>query len=196
MSNEQPRRWWQWVLVYPTLLTGVLTFLLAAWQVYQTSGTGIHLADAGEAKYLKEQNALAERNFECMMDLPSAKHLKTPTNIQILVLPCEKTGDIMVRGTPPDDLSKSKTTWLAAEKLIDTRIAGLGLTLFPEALAEDLDDPLKNHQVPQQVICQRWVGQGMLLQRVQTLQGCFDIVINTYYGTVVQSAPAPCYPQC
>jgi hypothetical protein len=46
------------------------------------------------------------------------------------------------------------------------------------------------------VLCQRFVDERHVLRRVQTPEGCFDEVIDTFNGTVVKRTPAPCVAQC
>ena len=46
------------------------------------------------------------------------------------------------------------------------------------------------------VICQRFIDQRMLVRRVQTPQGCFDEIVDTFNGQVVRRNQVPCAPQC
>ena len=46
------------------------------------------------------------------------------------------------------------------------------------------------------VLCQEIVDGRYIHRRVQTPEGCFDEVIDTYNGQVVKRDPAPCTPQC
>ena len=47
-------------------------------------------------------------------------------------------------------------------------------------------------QVSQSVVSQRWLRPGLLKQRVRQGAGCFDLVINTYTGSVVRQSPVAC----
>jgi hypothetical protein len=47
-------------------------------------------------------------------------------------------------------------------------------------------------QLPQSVVDQRWLREGMLKQRVRQGGGCVDLVINTYTGAVHSQVPVAC----
>lgn len=45
------------------------------------------------------------------------------------------------------------------------------------------------------IICQRPVGDNRgIFRRIQTPQGCFDQIIDSWNGMIVRSQAAPCAP--
>ena len=46
------------------------------------------------------------------------------------------------------------------------------------------------------VLCQKIVDGRYIHRRVQTPDGCFDEIIDTFNGQVVKRESAPCTPQC
>jgi hypothetical protein len=46
------------------------------------------------------------------------------------------------------------------------------------------------------ILCQRWLQPYILLRRVQKPGGCFDEVVDTRTGRILQRSPAPCNPYC
>jgi hypothetical protein len=49
----------------------------------------------------------------------------------------------------------------------------------------------------QSIICQRQIGPYTLLRRVSFPNGgCFDQIVDTRSGQILQSNPAPCNPNC
>ena len=47
-------------------------------------------------------------------------------------------------------------------------------------------------QLPQSVVNQRWIREGILKQRVRHGGGCVDLVINTYTVNVHSQVPVAC----
>ena len=58
----QPRAWWQWVLLYPTLIVSLLTAIPAWIDKYQAYKLGINSKALAAAN---EQNQLWQANLEC-----------------------------------------------------------------------------------------------------------------------------------
>lgn len=64
--------------------------------------------------------------------------------------------------------------------------------LFHPATAAASPGEMVVAQVPQSVVNQRWLREGMLKQRVRQGGGCVDLVINTYTGSVHSQVPVAC----
>ena len=64
--------------------------------------------------------------------------------------------------------------------------------LFHSAAAYTAPGETVVAQLPQSVVDQRWLREGMLKQRVRQGGGCVDLVINTYTGAVHSQVPVAC----
>lgn len=194
-STQSPQRWWQWVLVYPTLALSLLT-ASPQW-LDQARGKALGVPSASESE---KQAQLWQKNRSCA-GLPS-KGFLNPSNVAVDATICD-SGDILVRAVTPQDSEIFK--WLAIDDVV--RAAPQGGGLIPAANAATLTTRLASSgfalQTPTvklallqvNVICTKSDGR-FLLRRIQTPQGCFDEVIDTYTGALVSRNSAPCVPQC
>lgn len=179
-----PTKWWHFLLVYPTALIAVLGVAERVYDKYSDAPTA----------YEQKQAELASVNLECLRLLGDAIPLITKDNTEVYVVPCP-SGDVLLTGRRAGEL-EAKMKWVRLKDLMapSTEISEFlkGLSPIQEAVALE---PQTHSQMPQ-VICQRWVDTGILLQRVFWNGGCFDNIINTYKGVVIQSTPAPCDTAC
>lgn len=185
MSNGQsrPTRWWQWVLMYPTL---ILTLIGSAPTVYQLYGSFKFNIPFGMVFYANKQNELWEKNAE-YLNQEAFEGVTTSENFMVKTLVCP-TGDVLVKLISPQD--KKIYFWVGVDMLKKKAIVKL---FSSEAFAS----PSVIAQVNATVICQRWVGPGLLLLRVRYPNGqCYDEIINTHNGAVISRTPAPCDGDC
>lgn len=187
MSNQpQPTRWWQWILIYPALLTTSYPTLLELYRSHKYE-VGFGLSSGATTR-----NGLWERNFDCVASEP-VDSLVTASNMQIDATIC-KSGDVLVRGQAPDH--RTYYQWLPLEQLTKSDPkTSFSFKLIDSALAEEnVRIPFAQ---PTNVMCQRWIASGRLLRRIQVSgQGCFDEIVNTYTGYVESSTPAQCSKTC
>lgn len=187
-----PKSWWQWVLVYPTLAIS-LASAAPNW-VSQLKAYSLGVRSVPEAE---KQNALWQRNAACAA-LPFKGYMN-PKHVQVDATICD-SGDILVHAVTPDNASIFK--WLALDDVVRPAPSGGGLFIpaanaatvssrLTPAIASNASPEMVKAQFQVNVICQRMNGR-YLIRRVATPQGCFDEVIDTYSGAVVQRNGAPC----
>jgi len=192
-----PQRWWQWILLYPAFAVALIT----AGPQWIDKGRALALGiQGGSASEAEKQAMLWRKNLSCSA-APFA-WFNNPSNIKVDATICD-SGDILVRANTPENSQFFK--WLPLEDVVRTSgQAGLipaahAATLRPRAAPAPAAAEPRVFRVAQgqaMVICQRIIDGRRLLRRVQTPQGCFDEIIDTYNGSMVSRSPAPCIPTC
>ena len=188
-ADDRSRPWWHVLLLYPALLVALIGAIPNYMDKYEAWRKGVEQRELAPAK---ERNRLITKNMDCM--LAPLSWVETATSTKVDATICHKTGDILVRlnwGADQMfmDVVSSDRIRADAEK---EKSAGMFVS---SALAADLVSRA-SPVATEQVICQRWLQEGRLLQRLQTPQGCIDQVLNTYRGSVESRQPAPCNTQC
>lgn len=190
-----PARWWQWLLVYPTLaisLLGSIPTIIEAYSSFEIS------VPFGTSKESREQNSLYDRNSECLISA-QFKSIVTPSNVEVGSIVCS-SGDVLLRAKKPD-WNTHRMRWVSFERLLQDKNGGKEktsfLSLIGTSYAASLGVDLKENradfrQVQYRIICQRWIGNGILAQRLMSNGACYDQVVNTYTGVVLSFNPAPC----
>jgi hypothetical protein len=193
-EGHSPARWWQWLLIYPTL---ALSLVAAApdWIDKFRAPAGAERASDAD-----KQNRLWQKNAACAA-LPF-KGFLNPSNIAVDATICN-SGDILVHAVTPDNAQIYK--WFGLDDVLPRAIeTGPIPSAHAATLTTLVSPPFGTVQQPSfrlaqfqvNVICQRFNGR-YLTRRISTPQGCFDEVIDTYNGAVVSRNPAPsCAPQC
>jgi len=185
--QTEPKKWWQWFLVYPTILLA----LMGAMPTYYEMGSAyIKGVKAGDSDKAILSNKMWIKNFECTT-LPYEPFV-TPTNTEVDATIC-KSGDVLIKIRTANN--EQFFEWVAVEKISRIKTAAIHFNLFNQAMASqskiNTTSSTSNNGVV--VLCQKWIGPNLLLRRVQYQgRGCFDETINTYSGQVVKSIPAPC----
>ncbi|RLA58146.1 MAG: hypothetical protein DRR04_11595 [Gammaproteobacteria bacterium] len=186
---KKPKSWWQWILVYPTLVTSLLFGSSEVLRFVKAGGN----APMHQTLFAIEQKEAWERNADCLIE--TEMHEATnPSNIKVGVRVCPKTGDVQIQGYVPGE-TLAVFRWIPLSRLLNpTNQAVAEFGLMNSATASDSFADFQTGQV----ICQRWLQQGILLQRVYwaPTNSCFDNVINTFTGVMVSSTPAPCSSRC
>lgn len=137
-----PTKWWQWVFLYPS----VVTIFVAAVPTFVELAQSIFLGvPYGEVAAAKRQNAAWNRNLEC--SAAAFDWLRsTETAIKVDATIC-KTGDVLVRYMAPHDVGGYRWLLLEEAKLSEGRslktahIDSWGI--IPQSLASE---PTKNVQ--------------------------------------------------
>ena len=176
-SSPTANRWWQWVLIYPTLAITLISALPTWVDHYQSARLGVSRQNLGLAE---EQNRLWQANFDCAK-AQEIQGIKTTRNVEVGAQVCP-TGDVLIRLKLPDS-EQPKIRWVSARSLEQTAFVGpLAASAAPAPGGE-----------PRSVVNQRWLRAALLKQRVrQNSGGCLDITINTYTGSVVNQSPVAC----
>lgn len=187
-SFKIPKKWWQWVLMYPTLLLAIIGTMPTLYELYNSRKLDVPF---GFSKTAIQQDEIWHKNFECIQQ-QKPKCVKTKFNVEVGAIVCP-SGDVLLQVTSPDDSKIIR--WVSLETFGLNKISTADF--FPgEAFASDLHKKEKLAQAFT-VLCQRWLNQGLLLRRVRYADGrCFDEQINTFTGAVISRAPAPCDSNC
>jgi hypothetical protein len=189
-----PRKWWQWFFIYPTLIVSLIGSFPTYFELFNSHLLGVPFGRSYDAK---EQNRMWNDNFECAQKAAFAL-ITTKQKVEIGTFVCE-SGDVLLHCKRPE-WEKAQRRWVSWNEVAQSSNSksanNFPIDLFGRAYAAEPDTIVLAQMSAPSVICQRWVGNGLLLQRIATPAGCFDQVINTYTGWVVSSMPAPCVPNC
>ena len=190
----QPRKWWQWLLLYPGLLIALLGAVPTYMELVKSYRLGVPFGQSFDAQ---EQNRLWQENFQCIQNA-TFSIITNKHNVEIGSAVCA-SGDVLLQGKRPES-NQQQFRWVSWRKVAPSEALGKGsnafLRFFSTAQATETERLILAQARPTSVLCQRWIGYGQLLQRIATPMGCFDQVINTFNGWVIRSSPAPCNPYC
>ncbi len=152
------------------------------------------------------ENSLWRKNLSCAT-APYAWYT-SPKEVKVDATIC-KSGDVFVRASSPGGHQVIK--WLAVDEMlkvvapaglgIEAQAAvplGFGSDLSPGPSAPQSDPALKTGQFQSvAVICQRFIDQRRLLRHVRAENGmCFDEIIDTFNGSLMQRNQVQCRPSC
>lgn len=192
MNEDSPsrrqRKWWQWLLMYPSLLIAIISAIPTFIEIYDSHKLGVPF---GFGKAAKQQNEVWERNFECVRK-EDFHDVVTRHNVKVGTIVCP-SGDVLLRAEAPK--SPIRLKWLDLSTFRLDKRSSIN-RLIGEAVAAELSENERLAHAPD-VLCQRWVKKGILLRRVRDPNGqCFDETIDTYKGIVISRLPAPCDSNC
>ena len=195
-QTPTPKRWWQWMLVYPTFIIALIGAVPTFTELYESQSKDVEF---GDSKIAEMRNEMWRKNMTCGM--APLDPLINEFNVAVDATIC-KSGDVLVRVITPNQ--KQFFEWVSVDAMFPDRLAGINL--FSSAVASEVahtsvDQPnnsldgeiFAQHYGPV-VLCQNWINNVMLVRRVSyPNQGCFYETINTFTGQVVNVTPAPCY---
>jgi hypothetical protein len=196
-KSGTPKQWWQWILLYPAFAVALLT---AGPQWYDRASAAIKGIKGGSVTDAEKQAALWRKNLSCSA-APFAWY-SNPSNVKIDATICD-SGDIFVRASTPENGNFFK--WVPLDDVLRSAQSGGGMIPAANAASLSLRAGPQLQLKPAgmlvalqaaTVLCQHFIDDRHILRRVQTPQGCFDEVIDTYNGSVVKRTPAPCSSQC
>lgn len=192
-EGKKKRKWWQWLIAYPTILTSVA----GAVPQYSTWAKAYMLdVPWGTVSEAEEQKALWAKNFECSWK-ESAQTAKTSVttdrNERVSIIVCQ-SGDALVAHQPPG--SEPRFRWIGFDRFqggargAATSDGLPGFSVRPAAAQE----PLRRFaQAEPVVICVTRDAKGLIVRRVRHPDGtCQEQVINPYTGAVVEVRAAAC----
>lgn len=191
--DRKKRKWWQWLLAYPTILTS-----LAGAVPQYTTWAKAYMLDVpwGTVSEAEEQKTLWTKNFECSWK-ESAQTARTAVttnrNERVSITVCQ-SGDALVALQPPG--SEPRFRWIGFDRFQGGAPSaatpdGLpGFSIRHVAAAEPLR--MFAHAEPV-VICVTRDAKGLIVRRLQRPDGtCQEQVINPYTGAVVEVRAAAC----
>ena len=181
-SSTSATRWWQWMLLYPSLAVTILTAVPTWFDHVQAMKIGVSSRDLAQAQ---EQRRLWESNLECAQ-VQEIQRIKTNHNAEVGARVCP-TGDVLLQMKQPD-AERASFHWVSAKTIEQRQMSAWLRPTSAYAAPRDMAVV----QVSQSVISQRWLQPGVLKQRVRQGGGCLDLVINTYTGNVMRQSPVAC----
>jgi hypothetical protein len=178
--------------LYPTLGAAFLGAIPTYLEAFKSHNLGVPF---GESRDAEKQTTLWQHNYECSRSA-EFRTIVTPENVEIGSTVCA-SGDVLLRGKRPGS-QYPQFRWVSWDQVAAAEASGGSLfaLLDPFPVASAAENVGEIVLAQGGILCQRWVGNGLLLQRITTPQGCFDQVINTYSGWVVNRTRAPCDPHC
>lgn len=199
-AARAPRRWWQWMLVYPALAVALVSAIPTYVEIFYSKKYEVPF---GQSAAAKQQNDLWQRNLSC--SAAPFDGLKTDFNVEVDAIIC-RSGDVLVRVRAPNNASFYR--WVPVDMF---PIKSASAFPWSEAYAADrlplLLAQAQDRPAPV-VICQRFLEPGKVLRRVRETAAqrgsrpdgasdrCYDEVINSYNGQVLRRAPARCDARC
>lgn len=181
-EGPKPHKWWQWMLVYPALVISVLS---AVPTYVEAIGSAWLDVPFGQYKTAAKENELWKANIECAA--APFDGLKTRTNVEVDAVIC-RSGNVLVRVKPPEkDVTAYR--WVPLDSVHTAQQTSF---LISAAHAQSRHEEIVFAQGNFVVLCQQWVGNGLIRRRIRNMNRCFDEVVNTYTGQVVNVSPAPC----
>jgi hypothetical protein len=186
---QTPQRWWQWILLYPTL---IVTIIPAIFQFIQW-GTALHYGlplTENTTGALDQLNGWKD-NAKCITDR-NISHVepKSPVDYKISLLPCP-SGDILVTLTPMRNPDDQVNTWVLTRKFFGESHQGL---LVSSALAQSTMSQVHRPDAVRVIGIKQ---QGTtIIKRTQLSDGtCIDTVIDGLTGRQLSGRAAPsCNP--
>jgi hypothetical protein len=183
VMDGSPKRWWQWVLMYPTI---VIALAGAIPQYYQwISAVAIGLSPFGDVGDAKQQEKTWERNVNC---LRSIDHIKpnSSTSYSIDLVSCP-TGDILVTLTPLQNPDQQVSRWIITRALF-TQVADAAparLELAQVTTPAGSPDPVSVLDIKKE-------GASVVRRIERSDKTCVDETIDAYTGRRMEQKPAPC----
>ena len=87
--HYQPSTWWQWLLVYPTVIIAVIGAIPTFVELYKSWDRNIPF---GMSRMASEENKLWKKNFECSKG--EFLSVKNELNIEVGTIIC-RSGDVL-----------------------------------------------------------------------------------------------------
>jgi hypothetical protein len=204
LPNQTPKKWWQWLIVYPTVSIAILNMIVPALNsVINSWITGVTPNKSSEAIV---QSSFFSRNPHC---LESVKPVKISASQETLMQArvCPNTGDVYIVKAP--FTTEETYRWIAIDELQRNEPQKNALTsiLMQAAVAAsstgqgqlaDRSQLAESSGLPT-IVCTQVIEEGRLRRQVQYPDGhCITQIVNTYTGAVIesQSSSSRCNGNC
>jgi hypothetical protein len=184
-----PVKWWQWVLVYPTLFISLAGNAPKLYELYVSYKFNVPLKQAARAT---ERNEAFTNYGDCLPNL-QFQSISGAEGASISVGVCQR-GALVVLIQPHDPHAPP------IYRFVPWRgVANHSSLLVREAAAETASFPLSSEiaQAGPTIVCRKQLDAGRLLIRLRYPDGqCVDQIVNTYTGVVISTVSVGCDPQC
>lgn len=182
--DQSPQKWWQWVLMYPTI---ALALVGAIPQYYQWATAAKIGVSPGDVKPAQEQELAWQRNLDC---LRAIDHIKpdSSTNYSIDLVSCP-SGDILVTLTPLHNPTLQISRWIVTRELF----TAVAQSLFSiAAMAQNAGTQPQGSPAQARILDTKKEG-SVVTRRVQMSDGtCVDQTIDAYTGRRTEQKTASC----
>jgi hypothetical protein len=179
-----PQRWWQWVLMYPTIAVALAGAIPQYYQWITAVAIGLPIfSDVGDAQ---QQEKTWERNVSCLRNIDHIKP-SSSTNYSIDLVSCP-TGDILVTLTPLQNPDQQVSRWIIT-KVLFTQVADAA-SARPE-LAQVAATPAESPDTVR-VLDIKKQGANVVRRIQRSDNSCVDETIDAYTGRRLEQKPAPC----
>src|SRR6266849_3569838 len=108
-----PQRWWQWVLMYPTIVIALFGAVPQYYHWVEAASIGIPFS--GNVRGAKEQEMAWERNTNCLHGIDHIRP-SSSTNYSIDLVSCP-SGDILLTLTPLQNPDQQVSRWIVTKAL-------------------------------------------------------------------------------
>ena len=181
---DLPQRWWQWVLMYPTIVIAIFAGIP---QIYQwVSAMAMGLSPFANVSDAQAQEKAWERNVDCLHSIDHVKPTSS-TNYSIDLVSCP-SGDILVTLTPLQNPDQQISRWIITKTLF-SELAQSFLTL-PALAQSSPSQPAR--PTPERIVDIKRQG-STVIRRVQLSDNtCIDETIDAYGGRRLSQKAAPC----
>jgi hypothetical protein len=190
--------WWarvvDWVSDHPKQASALAGLVVAALPApLQLAGAMLLGVPYAEFLPALRENKLWKENLACAS--APFDGLATPQNMQVDAVVCQ-SGNVLVRVKSPN--GNTAYRWVPLESVVERTANTFGLIGTAQAegvpaSAAALVPMLVAGGSNFEVICQQWLGNGLVKRRLldRGTGRCIDEVVNTFTGKVVSSSPAP-----
>jgi hypothetical protein len=208
LQKPTPHRWWEMVLVYPSLAIAVLGYIPGMFDrisvAVQTGSKGLAYS-SGEIENYK----IWQRNEACWSSAGADFKNMDVGHYHIGVTPCSGTGDIWIRVQDKnnnDPATNASSLWIGADQFLNKKIASdsqINDILIKYAygyeqsyLLEEKPPSISLAQTsifPVGVLCQFRPNQSTFVRRYRYNDGsCGDDIFEAATGRLINHTPAPC----
>ena len=189
--SDSPRRWWQWVLMYPTIVIALFAGLPQLYQWGSAVALGLSpFADVGDAQ---QQEAAWERNVNC---LTAINHIKpnSTTLYSIDVVPCP-SGDILLTLTPLQNPTQQVSKWVITQALFsETAMSLFSSPAYAQGTGTGTGAPPAASPTAERVVATKTQGSTVIRRVELSNNTCVDQTIDALTGRRLSEQPAPCTP--
>lgn len=190
-ASSGPNKWWQWILIYPTLAISVASAAPEWVKTYKAFSLGVSKEQVASTDL---QSALWRKNFDCTQS--PYEYFENPAKVKVDATIC-KTGDVLVRYFTPD--SRSGEYFVSIRDVVEKsgNLASVfDASFIATAHAARLTPKAMPTQGSANVICQRFDDDRYVVRHVSVDGVCYDERIDTFTGSIVDRRQTSCRSSC
>jgi hypothetical protein len=183
--DESPRKWWQWALMYPTLLIALVAAVPQLYQWGRGVAGGLPLSSLfGDINKALQQNEAYARNIACLRgsEIENLK-LKTKTNYSVELTPCP-SGDILLVLTSLENLDLQVSQWIVTRDLF-SQVSFFSTTAIAQGSGAQSGSRILILDIKKE--------GAVVTKRIQLSNNtCVDEAVDAFTGRLMSRRQAPC----